>query len=40
MFVTAYVSAMGCTCYTREPGGKAYYSNTGPRANVVPVTIK
>jgi len=40
MFVTTYVSAMGCTCYANELGEKPYFSNIGPRGNVVQVSIK
>lgn len=39
-YVTAYVSASVCTCYPDQPITKAFFSNTGPRANVVPLMIK
>lgn len=40
-FVTAYTSAFGCTCYPEQmTSSKPVYTNTGPRANVVQVSIK
>jgi hypothetical protein len=40
VFVTTYVSAMACTCYAIDLNDKPFFSNTGPRANVVQLTIK
>jgi hypothetical protein len=42
MFVTTYLSAVACTCYPDSPSftGKPLFSNTGPRANVVELTIQ
>ena len=41
IFVAAYMSAVACSCYPTDPGtDKPFFSNTGPRANVLPLTIK
>jgi hypothetical protein len=40
IFAVAYVSATACTCYPDNPTAKPFFSNTGPRANVVQLTVK
>ncbi len=40
VYVAAFLSAAVCTCYPTDPAEKPFYTNTGPRANVVALTIK
>jgi hypothetical protein len=40
IFAVAYVSATACTCYPDSPTAKPFFSNTGPRANVIQLTVK
>ena len=40
-FVAAYVTAAACTCYPDKPSpSKPLFTNTGPRANVVPLSVQ
>jgi hypothetical protein len=40
VFVAAYVTSVTCGCYPNDPQTKPFFANTGPRANVIPLTIK
>jgi len=34
------VTSATCGCYPNDPQTKPFFANTGPRANVIPLTIK
>ncbi len=40
VFAAAYVTSATCGCYPNDPQTKPFFANTGPRANVIPLTIK
>ena len=40
VYIAAFLSATACTCYPENPSDKPFYTNTGPRANVVPLTLR
>ena len=40
VFAAAYVTSATCGCYPNDQQTKPFFANTGPRANVIPLTIK